>query len=154
MKVPDHYATLGVAPGSDVIVIRAAFKALMRQYHPDTNGSADATVRAAEINRAWSVLRDPRARASYDRACRDREVRPAIVRFDTGSIAPGFALAKRRPVSGGGLHRGRLEGIGNWLVVGLTLAALPFAVALQNSREQGLVVDKATPSEIVWPGAF
>jgi curved DNA-binding protein CbpA len=62
----DYYAVLGVSPVSDDVVIRAAFKALMLKYHPDTNKSADATHRAAAINEAFGVLGDPQRRAAYD----------------------------------------------------------------------------------------
>ena len=33
---PDYYAMLGVTPDADQAVIRAAWKALLRKYHPDT----------------------------------------------------------------------------------------------------------------------
>lgn len=62
----DHYATLGVSAHSDDVVIRAAFKALMLKYHPDTNKSPDATRRAMEINAAFAVLGDPVKRSAYD----------------------------------------------------------------------------------------
>ena len=32
----DHYAALGVAPDADHEVIKAAFRALAKKYHPDT----------------------------------------------------------------------------------------------------------------------
>lgn len=63
---PDYYAILGVSSMSDDVVIRAAFKALMLKYHPDTNRSPDATQRAAAINEAFSVLGDPTKRVAYD----------------------------------------------------------------------------------------
>ncbi|WP_157219041.1 J domain-containing protein [Flavisphingomonas formosensis] len=66
-EVPDFYEILGVSPSSDEDVIRAAYKALMRKFHPDRNMSADATQRAAEINSAWAVIGDPAKRAAYDR---------------------------------------------------------------------------------------
>ncbi len=43
---PDHYATLQVSRTSEDLVIRAAYLALMRQYHPDTNRTAHAAARA------------------------------------------------------------------------------------------------------------
>jgi hypothetical protein len=61
-----YYSTLGVSVAADDVVIRAAFKALMLKYHPDTNRSPDATQRAAEINQAFAVLGDARKRAQYD----------------------------------------------------------------------------------------
>jgi len=62
----DHYATLGVSPTSDDVAVRAAFRALMRQWHPDTNSAPDAHRRAAEINAAFHVLGNARRRALYD----------------------------------------------------------------------------------------
>lgn len=58
-KQPDFYRVLGVAPYSEDVVIQAAYRALMRRYHPDTNRSPDAQKRATEINEAYAVLSDP-----------------------------------------------------------------------------------------------
>ena len=65
---PDLYAILGVSPSSDDVVIRAAFKALMLKYHPDTNRTSGATERATAINAAFAVLGNPKKRAVYDAA--------------------------------------------------------------------------------------
>lgn len=62
----DYYAVLGVASDSEDVVIRAAYRALMLKYHPDTHTGTDATKRATEINEAYSVLSDPAKRAAYD----------------------------------------------------------------------------------------
>ena len=63
---PDYYATLGVAPSSEDVVIRAAYLALMRRYHPDRNPSAEAATRARAITTAYAVLSDWERRAEYD----------------------------------------------------------------------------------------
>lgn len=63
---PDHYKILGVAYDSDDVVIQAAYKALMRKYHPDTNTDSDANMRAQAFNAAFAVLGDPARRAAYD----------------------------------------------------------------------------------------
>ena len=63
---PDYYKVLGVAPDSEDIVIQAAYRALMRRYHPDKNSSADAARKAKEINAAYAVLSDPSQRSAYD----------------------------------------------------------------------------------------
>lgn len=70
MPGPTYYAILNVAPTSDEVVIRAAYKALMRKFHPDTNKSADATKRAAAINQAYAILSDPVKRSAYDNMLR------------------------------------------------------------------------------------
>lgn len=62
----DYYEILGVSPEAEVEVITAAYKALMRKYHPDTNNSADAEAKAKKINEAYETLKDPALRASYD----------------------------------------------------------------------------------------
>jgi hypothetical protein len=62
----DHYAILGVTPKAEAVVISAAYRALMRHYHPDTNPDPDAQAKAREITAAYSVLRDPQKRADYD----------------------------------------------------------------------------------------
>lgn len=62
----DHYGTLGVSPRADDATIRRAYRALMRRYHPDVNGGAEADGRAKAINEAYACLRDSVRRANYD----------------------------------------------------------------------------------------
>lgn len=62
----DHYEVLGVSPTSEDVVIRAAYRALMRRYHPDKDPGAELSGRALEINAAYAVLGDPGRRARYD----------------------------------------------------------------------------------------
>lgn len=63
---PDHYAILGVSPTSEDVVIRAAYLALMRRYHPDRNSSAEAAERAQAITNAYAVLSNWSRRSEYD----------------------------------------------------------------------------------------
>jgi curved DNA-binding protein CbpA len=63
----DYYKILQIDPAADPEIIAVAYKRLARKYHPDTNGSLDATLRMQEINAAYQVLRDPVKRAQYDR---------------------------------------------------------------------------------------
>ncbi|CAN5444306.1 hypothetical protein BH09PSE4_BH09PSE4_13590 [soil metagenome] len=66
----DPYAVLGVSPGADDVVVRAAWKALLRKYHPDTCSEPGAAERTAQINAAFTLLAKPEARAAYDRSRR------------------------------------------------------------------------------------
>ena len=66
MSEPDYYKLLGVSPDSEDIVIQAAYRALMRRYHPDKNPSESARKKTIEINAAYAVLGDPAKRAAYD----------------------------------------------------------------------------------------
>jgi hypothetical protein len=47
-------------------VIRAAYRALMRRYHPDADPSGEAAQKAQAINAAYAVLSDPDKRTRYD----------------------------------------------------------------------------------------
>lgn len=62
----DYYAILGVGAKAEPVEIRAAYRALMRIYHPDADRSEEAADRAREINAAYSVLSNPDRRADYD----------------------------------------------------------------------------------------
>jgi curved DNA-binding protein CbpA len=77
---PDYYAMLGVTPDADHAVIRAAWKALLRKYHPDTaHGVPDADDRTRAFNAAWAVLGNNNSRIAYDlqrAAPSDDETRP------------------------------------------------------------------------------
>jgi len=66
---PDYYATLGVNPSAEDIVIRAAYKALAQRYHPDRfSGSKDeAHRRMSDLTAAYEVLADPIRRRKHDR---------------------------------------------------------------------------------------
>ena len=68
----DWYQVLQVHPSAEPEVIAAAYKRLARKYHPDLNASSDATEMMQRLNDAYSVLRDPHKRATYDRVRRQR----------------------------------------------------------------------------------
>jgi hypothetical protein len=48
-------------------VIEAAYRRLVRKYHPDVNSDPTAAARTAELNEAYGVLRDAARRGAYDR---------------------------------------------------------------------------------------
>ena len=55
-------------------MIRAAYHALMRRYHPDADPTAEAAERSRAINEAYAVLRDPGRRAQYDATLSSRDL--------------------------------------------------------------------------------
>jgi molecular chaperone DnaJ len=64
----DYYEILGVDRGCDEAGLKAAFRKLAMEHHPDRNGGCeDAAGRFKEVNEAYSVLSDPQKRAAYDR---------------------------------------------------------------------------------------
>ncbi len=65
---PNHYDVLGVAPGARHTDIRAAYRRLMREHHPDLRpGDPAAEEMTRRITAAWGVLGRPASRAAYDR---------------------------------------------------------------------------------------
>lgn len=67
MEYKDYYKTLGVGKSASEDEIKAAFRKLAKQYHPDKNpGNKKAEEKFKEINEANEVLSDPAKRAKYD----------------------------------------------------------------------------------------
>src|SRR6056297_1881110 len=66
MEFKDYYAVLGVAPDADDKTIKAAYRKLARQYHPDVSDHADAEDRFKEVAEAYEVLHKGDKRAEYD----------------------------------------------------------------------------------------
>ncbi|XP_030526444.1 chaperone protein DnaJ [Rhodamnia argentea] len=62
----DYYATLGVPKSASGKEIKAAYRKLARQYHPDVNKQPGATEKFKEISAAYEVLSDDKKRALYD----------------------------------------------------------------------------------------
>lgn len=65
---PDHYATLGLDRDCADTQIRAAYRLLAKQHHPDVNGGSRAAVAQTQaLNAAYEILSDPARRREYDR---------------------------------------------------------------------------------------
>ena len=77
-----------MSPAAEDVVIGAAYRALMRHYHPDTNPDPAAQARAREITAAYAVLRDPAKRAEYDARRADGDLWPQDDEGDVRRKAP------------------------------------------------------------------
>ena len=63
----DHYKTLGVTESSSADEIKAAYRKLAMQHHPDRNGGSTASeTKLKELNEAYDTLKDPTKKADYD----------------------------------------------------------------------------------------
>jgi curved DNA-binding protein CbpA len=110
------YDVLSVAPQAEPVVVEAAYKALIKKYHPDHSLEAPVSKDATAINEAFAVLKDPAKRADYDRRlwAKQQAIRIAEAQIASGGRPPRFVA-----VSG-------------WLIAGLLAAALA-AVAMGSS---------------------
>jgi hypothetical protein len=110
------YDVLNVAPQAEPVVVEAAYKALIKKYHPDQAAEAPVSKDAAAINEAFAVLKDPARRADYDHRLwsKQQALRLAELRATGGSSRPRFAA------------------VVGWLVAALLACALA-AVAVGKS---------------------
>jgi curved DNA-binding protein CbpA len=124
------YEVLNVSRDAEIVVIEAAYRALMKKYHPDqASGRSEGNMSAAEINQAFAILRDPKRRAGYDRHERIEWIRNQPVHIAQPAVQPpqrrsGFAWT-------------------GWLVA-LLLGAILYAVL--NGRG-GLIVPPSPGNE-------
>jgi len=97
----DYYRLLQVDPSAEAEVIEAAYRALAQKHRPDAGGSV---LIMADLNRAWAVLSDPRARKMYDH---QRAV--ALIRAEVAAqpkTEPPPTTSARGPVLDFGQYRG------------------------------------------------
>jgi hypothetical protein len=96
----DYYTVLQVHPDAEQEVIDAAYRQLMRKYHPDVAGEDGARAqllhqRAKLINQAYAVLRDPELRWVYDHS----QVTRVTARASSESYAHAGASSGAGPAS-------------------------------------------------------
>lgn len=95
-----HYDVLGVSPGTPDVVIKAAYRALAKEYHPDgPSASPDSADKFIEIQTAYAVLSKPQARREYD-----AELQETIAREAPSTRAAWLPTAPWQPV-----HQARLD---------------------------------------------
>ncbi|GGO36602.1 DnaJ C-terminal domain-containing protein [Deinococcus humi] len=86
MAYKDYYDVLGVSRGASDADIKAAYRKLAKQYHPDKNaGDEKAADRFKEIGEAYAVLNDPEKRKVYDQFGHTGQVPPGY-----GDMGGGF----------------------------------------------------------------
>jgi DnaJ-class molecular chaperone len=80
VSTANHYDTLGLDRRCTTAQVRAAYRRLVKQHHPDVNHTEpEATRRVQALNTAHATLSDPVRRAVYDRELDgDNSAAPAV----------------------------------------------------------------------------
>ncbi|QLH08796.1 J domain-containing protein [Candidatus Nitrosotenuis sp. DW1] len=65
-SLPDYYAMLGVPNDADQKMIKARFRQLVKELHPDKSKDEKTAERLAEISKAYKILSDAEKRKTYD----------------------------------------------------------------------------------------
>lgn len=108
----DPYAVLGLTPSATQGEVRRAYRALLRQHHPDTQPLGDpaaqdaSTASLRQVLAAYATLRDPTLRDPAGRARDERptttprsaEHREAHRRTPPGQVWPEEPPIKAGPV--------------------------------------------------------
>lgn len=107
VQYKDYYKTLGVGKTASAKEIKAAYRKLARQWHPDVHSTKkkEAEEKFKEISEAYEVLSDPEKRKTYDTLGPDWQQRardfqggpqgyqyqtpPGGVQFDFGDLGDG-----------------------------------------------------------------
>ena len=119
------YDILGVAPDATPDEIRAAYRRLARQYHPDVNPDPDASERFIAIHQAYEVLIDPEARVRYDLSLRHQ----AADAGGQAAWAPGFTWRAQAPGSEAG-RPGTIAALAIWGMMVLLMLVLSLLLRL------------------------
>ncbi|MBL0740146.1 J domain-containing protein [Chryseolinea lacunae] len=62
----DYYQILNLSQHASEAEIKAAYRTLIKKYHPDKNSSPEAQAFTLKLNEAYEVLSDPARRWTYD----------------------------------------------------------------------------------------
>lgn len=96
------YDVLGVAKTASPKEIKAAFRKLAKQHHPDQNpNDPKAKDRFAALNQAYEILGDEKRRGAFDRGEIDAEGKPRFAGFESAGADP-FGGARRTGQGPGG----------------------------------------------------
>jgi hypothetical protein len=95
----DYYAVLEIDINASPAEIKAAFKKLALQYHPDVYKASDANERMSQILEAYRILSDQAERELYDAQCARRVGEKSILPRSTSTIRP--AQSQKAGVSPG-----------------------------------------------------
>ena len=98
--LPDYYAILGIDQSASYLEIKAAYRSLAMEHHPDKHGGDKQQEQLfKEINEAYSVLSNSETRVSYDKqvAWQQERETAAYYQAQRSTPPPPAYTAPRQP---------------------------------------------------------
>ena len=138
----DYYSVLGIAPAAKPSEIRAAYRSLMRRFHPDADPGSEAAERSREINAAYSVLNSPEKRSAYDATLAEHRQ----IRFEPVSAPEEPASMRKRVAAAGAILIAALAaGMIGYALYPSISAQAPAAIQWEIEAPPELAVMKPPP---------
>jgi len=95
-NLPNYYRLLGLVQSAKAEDIKAAYRRLAKELHPDLNQTADAAERFQQVMDAYETLSDPKLRQAYDDV-----LKPVVKKAaDMAASAPGVVEGVTNLVGG------------------------------------------------------
>lgn len=87
----DYYAVLEIHEEADLATIKKSFRVLAKKYHPDLNPDDEtAAEKFIEVNEAYNILSDEKARKRYDRSRKKKTEQGAKQQEKTTGEQPNY----------------------------------------------------------------
>ena len=80
------YDVLGIEPTATTEEIKAAYKAMVKKYHPDHNESKNAASQFRAVKKAYDILKDEEKKAEYDANILPRAKKVLLVGFSVQQL--------------------------------------------------------------------
>jgi tetratricopeptide (TPR) repeat protein len=144
MPEDNLYELLQVEPDADLPEIRAAYRRLIFQHHPDRNAGVDAQEMTQRLIRAYELPSDPDRRAAYDWQLFGEPGLPPGAAEQPDS-RPLIVVESRSPIFGGLSRTAGLAATGAVLVAAIIVIGVMIATGGGDSNNANQTVQVVAP---------